>query len=98
MPSLAVTYSPRLSAAEQQLVALPARLRNLAPLLSQAIAPAAIEMLRKHWATEGAASGHPWAPLALSTLAARVRKGTASKGPLRDTDAMRDTLFGSMTS
>jgi hypothetical protein len=65
-----VNYSPRLSPAEQLLLSLPNRMRNLRPFMIGSLAP--------------------WAP---STLAARIRKGNAAKGILRDTDHLYKTLF-----
>lgn len=95
MLTVSVSYTPRLSEAEQALLELPGRLRNLEPVVSQAIAPAADAMLRRHWETQGRAFGHPWKPLAPSTLAERIRKGTANKGPLRDTDTLFRAVFSS---
>ncbi len=93
-----ITYTPRVSPARQSLRELPERLRDPKPLMEQSIAPAAVEMLRRHWDSRGAAFGHAWAPLAPSTLAARIRKGTAGKGPLRDTDNLYLALFRSVSS
>jgi hypothetical protein len=88
-----VNYSPRLSPAEQLLLSLPNRMRNLRPFMIGSLAPAANRMLKRHWDTKGAAFGHAWAPWAPSTLAARIRKGNAAKGILRDTDHLYKTLF-----
>jgi hypothetical protein len=93
-----ITYTPRISPALAQLRGLSARLRDLRPLAEQSIVPAAIAMLRRHWDSKGAAFGHAWAPLAPSTMAARIRKGTAAKGPLRDTDSLFLALFRSVSS
>lgn len=98
MLSPEITYTPRITPALENLRALPGRLRDLRPLMTQAIVPAALEMLRRHWDSKGAAFGHPWAPLAPSTLLDRIRKGTAAKGPLRDTDNLFLALFASVSS
>lgn len=88
-----VNYKPRLTRGEQALLALPGRLRGLRRLMIQGIAPAVNRMLKRHWDSKGAAFGHAWAPWAPSTLAARIRKGNASKGLLRDTDHLFRVLF-----
>lgn len=93
-----ITYSPRVSPARESLRGLPSRLRDPRPVMEQAIVPAAIEMLRRHWDSKGAAFGHPWPPLAPSTIEARIRKGTAAKGPLRDTDNLFVALFRAVSS
>jgi hypothetical protein len=93
-----ITYSPRLSPAEQQLAALPSRLRNLRPLVEQGIAPLATAMLEQHWASQGAAFGHPWAAWAPSTLAARIRKGNVAQGILNDTGHLFRALFESLAN
>lgn len=88
-----VQYSPRLTPSEKELLALPNRLRGLRPLMQQAIAPAATRMLERHWDSKGAAFGHRWAPWALSTLIARLRKGNAGKGLMDDTGHLREVLL-----
>jgi hypothetical protein len=88
-----VNYNPRLTRVEKKLLALPARLNNLRGLMKQEIAPAFNRMLLRHWESKGAAFGHRWAPLAASTIAAKTRKGTVSKGILRDSDHLFKTLF-----
>lgn len=93
-----VTYTPRVTPAIRQLHELPGRLRDLRPLAEHAIIPAALEMLRRHWDSKGAAFGHPWAALAPSTIESRIRKGTAAKGPLRDTDNLFLALFRAVAS
>lgn len=93
MISVAINYNPRLSAEEQRLLALPNRLRNLRAFMINDVAPRANAMLRKHWESKGAAFGHRWAPWAPSTRRARLRKGNAWKGLLRDTDHLYTTLL-----
>lgn len=93
MIRIEVNYNPRLTRGEQQLLELPNRLRNLRRVMTDVVAPEANRMLKKHWDTKGAAFGHRWAPWAPSTLAARIRKGNASMGILRDTDHLFRTLF-----
>jgi hypothetical protein len=88
-----VNYSPRLTKGEQALLALPNRLRNLRPLMQEAIAPEVNAMLKRHWDSKGAAFGHRWAPWAASTKRARIRKGNADKGLLRDTDHLFQAVF-----
>lgn len=93
-----ITYTPRLTQAEQQLAALPSRLRNLGAVMTQGIAPLATAMLSQHWESEGAAFGHPWAPWRPATLAARLRKGNAAKGLEHDTDQLFHALFDSLAN
>lgn len=88
-----VNYKPRLTKGEQALLQLPNRLRNLRKLMVEGVAPAANRMLRRHWDSKGAAFGHAWAAWAPSTLAARIRKGNAGMGLLRDTDHLFRVLF-----
>jgi hypothetical protein len=88
-----VNYNPRLTRGEQALLELPARLRGLRRLMIQGVAPVVNKMLKRHWDSKGAAFGHAWAPWAPSTLAARIRKGNASKGLMRDTDHLFRVLF-----
>ena len=88
-----VNYSPRLTRAEQTLLALPNRLRNLRPLMINVIAPEANRMLLRYWNSKGAAYGRVWAPWSDSTRAARIRKGNADKGLLRDTDHLFKAIF-----
>lgn len=88
-----VQYRPRLSEAERILLSIPKVLKNLRPLMQRVIAPRVNVMLRRHWETKGAAYGHPWAPWARSTLLDRLRKGNASKGLMRDTDHLFETLL-----
>lgn len=91
--SIAVTYSPRFTARERQLAALPGRLRNLAALVAIGVQPATMDLLRTHWNTRGAAFGHPWASLTRATILARTRRGTIGKGPLRDKDDLFNAVF-----
>lgn len=91
--AIAVTYSPRFSARERELAALPGRLRNLGALVALGVQPATMDLLRRHWNTRGAAFGHPWASLTRSTILARTRRGTIGKGPLRDTDTLFNAVF-----
>jgi hypothetical protein len=93
-----VNYSPRLTRGEEALLALPNRLTNLRPLMIESIAPAFNQMLERHWATRGAAFGHPWAPLAASTIASKARKGTLSRGILHDTEHLFKVLFRSRST
>lgn len=93
-----ITYTPRLSPAEQQLAALPNRLRNLRPMFDTAIVPLAEAMLTEHWDSKGARFGHAWPALAESTIAARTRKGTIAKGILRDADDLFHAVFRSLRS
>lgn len=93
-----ITYTPRLTAAEQQLAALPSRLRNLRPLMVRGIAPLAEQMIRRHETTEGAAFGHQWQELADSTIAAKARKGTLGAGILHDTGDLFRAIYRSLTS
>lgn len=93
MIKVSVQYSPRLSAAEKTLAALPNRLRNLRPVMQRGIAPAFNRMEERHFKSKGAAFGRRWAPWAASTLAARIKKGNASKGIMRDTDHLYRTLL-----
>lgn len=93
MIRVTVNYNPRLTQGEKELLALPNRLRNLRPLMQESIAPAFNRMLAEHWRTEGAAFGHPWAPLQPSTLAAKARHGTVGLGILHDTNHLFRTLF-----
>lgn len=90
---VAINYNPRLTPDEQALIALPDRMKNLRPLMQNVIAPLTNEMLKQHWDSKGAAFGHQWAPWAPSTKAARIRKGNASKGLMRDTDHLFNTIF-----
>lgn len=46
---------------------------------------------QKQFASEGSQSGHPWAPLAASTLAAKSRQGLRPE-ILRATDALMNSL------
>ena len=84
---IAVTVTTRLQPgkAEQQLLAVPNRLRHLDAFARFALAPLVTDVVKRHWESKGAAFGHPWAPWAASTLAARLRKGNAQLGILRDT-------------
>jgi hypothetical protein len=93
MMNVEVSYTPRLSPVEQHLLKLPNRLRNLRPLMQRGIAPAFNAMLKRHWDSKGAAFGRRWAPWAESTRAARIAKGNAAKGLLRDTDHLFKVLF-----
>jgi hypothetical protein len=88
-----VNYNPRLSSGEKMLLALPNRMRNLRPLMQRGIAPAFNRMEKRHWDTSGAAFGHPWAPLAESTIRAKARKGTLGLGILHDTNHLFRTVF-----
>lgn len=92
----AVTYSPRATPKEQQLLGLRDRLARLDVLMEQGIAPETADMLTRHWETKGAAFGHPWAPWAASTFRARVRKANVAKGILRDRDDLFRSLFESI--
>lgn len=93
MIRVAVNYNPRLTAAEKLMIALPNRLGNLRKLMINAVAPAFNRMMKRHWDSKGAAFGHRWAPLAPSTIEARTRKGTISKGILRDSDHLFRAVF-----
>jgi len=95
---LDVRYTPRLTKGEQQLLSFRDRLKNLAPLMTQAIAPDAVDMLSRHWESKGQAFGHPWAPWKPATLRARLRKGNAGKGLLDDSGALKADLFASIQS
>lgn len=89
-----LNYSPRLTPAEQKLLALPSRLKNLRPLMQRGIAPAANRMQKQWWDSKGTAFGRAgWAPLAASTIKAKKRKGTFDKGILRDTDHLFKAIF-----
>lgn len=88
-----VNYNPRLTPAELTLLALPQRMKNLRPFMQQTVAPLFNRMEQQHFDTKGAAFGHPWAPWAASTKLARLRKGNAGKGLLRDTDALYNAIF-----
>lgn len=93
-----IRYSPRLSAAEQQLAAIPNRLRNMRPLMTQGVAPLAEAMIRTHEETQGAAFGHPWVKLADSTIAKRTRNGTIGGGILHETGDLFRAIFRSLTN
>jgi hypothetical protein len=88
-----VTFTRKLTKAEQQIMQLPNRLANLRPLMQRVIAPATDSMLLKHWNSKGRAFGHAWEDWAASTLAKRTRKGNVSKGILRDSDHLFKTIF-----
>jgi hypothetical protein len=96
MLNVQVTYTPRLSKGEQRLLSFRDRLKNLAPLMTQTIAPEAVDMLTRHWDSKGAAFGHPWAPWKPATFRARVRKGNVGKGLLDDTGALKASLFDAL--
>jgi hypothetical protein len=96
--TVSVNYTPRLTKAEQQLLSLGDRLRNLSTLMTQVIAPEADAMLSRHWDSKGQAFGHPWAPWKQSTFRARVRKGNVGKGVLDDSGALKSDLFASIRS
>lgn len=93
MIRVTVDYFPKLTKGERALLALPPRLRNLRPVMIEGVAPAYNAMLKRHWESQGAAFGQRWAPLAERTLEARARKGTLSKGILRDTDHLFKAVF-----
>lgn len=88
-----VIYSPRLTNAEKLLVAIPNRMANFRPLMRESVAPAFNAMLSQHWRSEGGAFGHRWAPLMESTISRKLRKGTAHKGILHDSDHLFRALF-----
>lgn len=88
-----VSMTRRLTKAEQQLMQLPNRLRNLRPFMQQVVAPEANAMLLRHWDSKGRAFGHSWAPWAAATLARRTRKGNVEKGLMRDSDQLFRALF-----
>lgn len=88
-----ITYSPRFTESERQLLALPGRLRNIPAFARLSILPAALRMMQRHWESKGAAFGQRWANWAPSTLAARIRKGNVAQGILRDTDHLFVALF-----
>jgi hypothetical protein len=71
----AVTYSPRATPKEQQLLGLRDRIARLDVLMEQGIAPETADMMMRHWETKGAAFGHPWADWKPSTLRARISEG-----------------------
>lgn len=85
-----VNYRPRLSPSEKLLLALGDRVKDLRPLMREQIAPAANRMLLRWWNSNGNGT---WAPLALSTVKAKIRKGTFGRGTLRDTLHLFKTLF-----
>ncbi len=87
-----LTYTPRVGAAERAILQLPNKVRNLRVVLRQALAPAFVKMEKKHFDSKGAAFGHPWAPWAPATRRKRIRKGTASKGILVDSEKLLDSL------
>lgn len=93
-----VNYNPRLSRGEQLMLELPNRMRNLRPLMQESIAPAFDRMEMRHWESEGAAFGHPWAPLAESTIRAKMRKGTLGLGILHNTNNLFRTIFAARAS
>lgn len=93
MIAVRINYSPRLTPGEREILLMPNRLRNLRPLMKRSIAPAFNAMLKRHWDSKGAAFGHKWAPWAPATRAARLRKGNAAKGLMRDSDHLFKTLF-----
>lgn len=95
---VSVTYTPRLTRGEQQLAALPSRLRNLRAVVEQGIAPLAIAMIERHKESQGAAFGHPWAALAPSTIAQRLRRGTLENGILDDTGHLFRAIFESLAN
>jgi Phage virion morphogenesis family len=97
---IAVTVTSRLSPgqAEQQLLALPNRLRSLDVFARFALAPLALSMVQQHWASKGAAFGHPWAPWAPSTLKERIRKGNTQLGILHDTGHLESAVMAAAQS
>jgi hypothetical protein len=94
----AVTYSPRATPKEQQLLGLRDRIARLDVLMEQGIAPETADMMMRHWETKGAAFGHPWADWKPSTLRARIRKGNVADGILWDEGDLHDSLFESIRS
>jgi hypothetical protein len=90
-----VNYRPRLSPSEKLLLALGDRVKNLRPLMTGEIAPAANRMLLRWWESNGNGT---WAPLAPSTIKAKIRKGTFGRGTLRDTLHLFRTLFQERTA
>lgn len=86
MIAVKVDYNPRLTKGEQAILQIPNRIANLRPVMRTSIAPAANRMFQRHFASKGAAFGHPWAPWSVETLRRRLAKGNASKGILLDTD------------
>lgn len=49
-------------------------------------------MVRDQFSTQGGFGGGSWSPLAPSTLRAKAAKGTISKGILRDTDRLFNSI------
>jgi hypothetical protein len=94
---LSVVFTAELTPAERAMAALPERLKQLPDFMARGVAPLADRMLRRHWDSKGAAFGHPWAPLAESTLRSKMRRGTASKGILRDSDDLLRAMFSAST-
>lgn len=87
-----VDYKPKLTKGELLLLAMPSRLRNLRPLMIRGIAPEFVKMITRHFQTAGRAFGHPWAPLMPATIRKKRKKGTLSRGILRDTGNLFDRL------
>lgn len=93
MMRVVVNYSPRLTKAEQEIIKMPNRLKDLRPLMKQSIVPRLDRMLKRHWDSKGAAFGHKWVAWSDVTRRKRVAKGNAAKGILRDTDHLFKAVF-----
>lgn len=90
---VSVEFNVEPTRTEKRIAELPARLRNMRPLMEHGIAPATNRMLRRHWESKGAAFRQKWAPLEWETIRKRERHGTLSKGILRDTDHLFRAVF-----
>jgi hypothetical protein len=88
-----IRYTPRLTDAERNLLALPGRLKHLDAFARLVVVPAFVRMLERHWETKGWAFGQPWADWAPSTLMQRIKKGNAALGILFDTGHLFRAIF-----
>lgn len=86
------------TAAQVRFALLAGRFEDFRPVLGGAILITLREMERKQFATEGAAFGKVWPPLALRTLQDRMRKGFGAGPILVRTHRLEKSLAGHKSS
>lgn len=88
-----VTYNPRLTAAEREMLARADRLARLRQVMQGPVRDAINLVIRRQFETEGAAYGPKWKPLARSTRLAKLRAGVLDRGILVFSGAMKKGLL-----
>lgn len=88
-----ITYNPRLTGAEREMLARASRLGRLREVMQGPVREAINAVIRRQFETEGAAYGSKWKALAKSTRLAKLRAGVLDRGILVFSGAMKKGLL-----